>query len=149
MDTDRVRIAGSSERLEQALDISESRAYECALEIIGAYRLSGNFPVNLQIVLESCGALGAIQFTIMPKRFCSDSRRVVFYARDNVYPDRFSAIIGSIRSRIGFDAQQLSSVTQGCTPIVQRTLCLLYETAACISRTLMPTREVHRGRNAL
>jgi hypothetical protein len=35
-----------------ALHLSKSRAYDAALEILGTYKLTGNFHVNLEIVLK-------------------------------------------------------------------------------------------------
>jgi hypothetical protein len=118
-----------SVRLGQALDISESRAYDCALDILRAYKLSGNFPINLQIVLKDLGALADIEFVIEPKRFYSDRRRVVFRPRDNVNTDTFSAMMRSIKDRIGFESQQARWISRGQTSIVKRTFMLLYEIA--------------------
>ena len=106
MSTDAIRTAMNSVRLEQTLDVSESRAYDCALDILHAYKLSGNFSINLQIVLDDLGASADIAFVIEPKRFCSDRRRVVFQPRDDVDADTFSAMIRSIKDRIGVEAQQ-------------------------------------------
>ena len=130
MSTDTIRRAIHNVRLEQALDVSESRAYDCALDILRAYKLSGNFPINLEIVLKDLGALADIAFEIEPRRFYSDCRRVLFWPRDNVDADTFSAIMRSIRDRIGFEAQQLRWVSWGRTSIVRRTFMLLYEIAA-------------------
>ena len=33
----------------QTLELSESRTYDAALETLGAYKLTGNFPVDLEI----------------------------------------------------------------------------------------------------
>jgi hypothetical protein len=68
--------------------------------------LSGNFPINLQIVLKDARFLADVAFVIEPKRFYSDRRRVVFWPRDNVDADAFSVMMRSIQDRIGYDAQQ-------------------------------------------
>ena len=52
---------------EQSLDLSESRAHDCALDILQAYKLSDNFPINLQIVLTDLGAFADVAFVIEPK----------------------------------------------------------------------------------
>ena len=145
MSTDAIRMAIHNVRLEQALDISESRAYDCALDILQAYKLSGNFPINLQIVLKDLGALADIAFVSEPKRFYSDRRRVVFQPRNNVDAETFNAIIRSIKDRIGFEAQQPWWMSLGRTSVVQRTFMLLYEIAVRPLRNLMPARahQVH------
>jgi hypothetical protein len=127
----------NSVRLEQTLDVSESRAYDCALDILRAYKLSGNFPINLQIVLQDLGALAHVAFVIEPKRFCSDRRRVVFQPRDNVDADTFSVMIQSIKDRIAFEAQETRWISWGRTLIAQRRLTLFYATAARLFWSLM------------
>src|SRR6516165_7577297 len=102
-------LGGSSThnmRLQQTLDISQSRAYDCALDILRAYKLSANFPINLQIVLKDARFLADVAFVIKPKRFYSNRRRVVFWPRDNVDADAFSVMMRLIQDRIGYDAQQ-------------------------------------------
>jgi hypothetical protein len=87
-----------------ALELSEARAYDCALEILGAYKLTGNFPIDLKIVLKDLGVLDKITYEIEPKSPLSDRRNVIFRPNDNVHMDRFSEITRSIDRRIGFDA---------------------------------------------
>jgi hypothetical protein len=87
-----------------ALELSEARAYDCALKILGAYKLTGNFPIDLQIVLKDLGVLDKITYEIEPKSPLSDRRNVIFRPNDNVHMDRFSEITRSIKGRIGFDA---------------------------------------------
>lgn len=86
------------------LALSESRAYDCALEILGAYKLTGNFSVDLEIVLKDLGVLDKVTYEIKPKSPPSDRRHVVFWPNDNVHMDRFSEIMRSLKKRIGFDA---------------------------------------------
>ena len=96
-------------KIEQALDLSELRAYDCALDILGAYKLTDNFHVNFEIVLKDIGVAADVTFEIEPKSrlgFHSDCRRVVFRRNANVGADRFTAIMRSIKERIGFDARQ-------------------------------------------
>jgi hypothetical protein len=137
MSTDATRTAMNSVRLEQTLDVSKSRAYNCALDILRAYKLSGNFPINLQIVLQDLGALPYIAFVIEPKRCCSDRRRVLFRPRDNVDADTFSVMIQSVKDRIAFEAQEARWISWGRTLIAQRTFTLFYAIAIRLFWTLM------------
>jgi hypothetical protein len=96
-------------RTEQSLDLSQSRAYDSALDILGAYKLTDNFPVNLDIVLRHLGASTAVTRAIEPRStvgFHSDCRRVVFRRNANVSEMRFAAIMRSVNDRIGFKARQ-------------------------------------------
>jgi hypothetical protein len=89
--------------ISDTLDLSESRTYDCALEIRGAYKLTGNFSVDLQIVLEDMGLLDQVTFEIKPKSLLSDCRQVEFRPKHHVHTDQFGGIIRSIKDRIGFD----------------------------------------------
>jgi hypothetical protein len=93
-----------SRNINDALDLSESRVYDCALDILGAYKLTGNFHVDLKIALKDLGVLDKITYEIEPKAPLSDCRHVVFRPTDNVHMDRFSEITRSIKGRIGYDA---------------------------------------------
>jgi hypothetical protein len=89
------------------LDLSKSRAYDAALDILGAYKLTGNFHINLEIVLKSLGAFDKVTFEVEPKAkppYHPDCRHVVFRPNANFPMDRFNEIIGSIEARIGFGA---------------------------------------------
>ena len=99
-----IEMHAERRNINDALDLSESRAYDCAQDILGAYKLSGDFHVDLQIVLKDLGVLDKITYEIEPKAPLSDCRHVVFRPNDNVHKDRFSEIIRSIKSRIGYDA---------------------------------------------
>jgi hypothetical protein len=90
--------------VSHTLDLSESRTYDCALEILGAYKLTGNFPTELQIVLGELSVLDKVTYEIEPKSPLSDSRHVEFRPNDDVHADRFREIMRSIESRIGSDA---------------------------------------------
>ena len=91
------------------LALSESRTYDSALEIRGAYKLTGNFHVNLEIVLEHLAAFDDVTFEIEPKSWltrCPDRRHVGFRPNDTVQKDRFAEILRSINGRIGFVSKQ-------------------------------------------
>jgi len=91
------------------LALSESRAYDSALEIRRAYKLTGNFHVNVEIVLEHLGAFDDVTFEIEPKSWltrCPDRRHVGFRPNDTVQKDRFNEILRSIKGRIGFVSKQ-------------------------------------------
>ena len=92
----------------RALDLSAARAHDCALAILGAYKLTGNFPLDLEIVLKSLGVLGQVSFEIKPKSIFSDCRRVEFLAGGKIDPDQFRDIVRRIESRIGSDSTPLS-----------------------------------------
>jgi hypothetical protein len=89
--------------ISDTLDLSESRTYDCALEIRRAYKLTGNFSVDLQIVLEDLGLLDKVNFEIKPKSLLSDCRQVEFRPKHHVHNDRFGEIMRSIRDRVGSD----------------------------------------------
>ena len=93
--------------IERTLELSASRAYDCALEILGAHKLTGNFHVNLEIVLKDMDALDKVTFEVEPRSqlFCAtDCRHVLFRPRRNVQMSEFGDIMRSLRRRIGFDA---------------------------------------------
>jgi len=87
----------------QTLEISESRTYDAALETLGAYELTGNFPTELEIVLKDLRVLDKVVFYIKPKSLLLDTRHVVFRPADNIHLDEFAAIMRSIAKRIGSD----------------------------------------------
>ena len=90
------------------LEISASRTYDCALEILGAYKLTGNFQLDLEIVLKSLGVLGQVTFEVKPKSIFSDCRRVEFLAGANIDADRFRDILSRIERLIGCDPTPLT-----------------------------------------
>ncbi len=99
--------ATRSSSLSCALDLSQSRAHDAALDIRKAYKLTGNFHVNLEIVLKDIGVLDKVTYEIKsnPKlSYCRDCRHVVFKLNENVPNELFGEIIKSIKARIGFDA---------------------------------------------
>ena len=104
MRSDAHTTAVNDGNVELALDLSETRAYDCALDILRAHKLTGNFHTNLEIVLKELGALGRIMFEVDPKyplALDHDRRHVVFRASDSVRADGFSKIMRSVKGRIG------------------------------------------------
>ena len=106
---DETGMAVEGARMEQALDVSPSAAYDCALDILKAYKLTGNLHVNLEIIINDVGASQDVTFDIAPQRGLGsrrDCRRVVFRRKETVASDRFSRIMRSLSDRIGFDAKR-------------------------------------------
>jgi hypothetical protein len=96
-----------SSSLSYALDLSKWRANDAVLDILSAYKLTGNFHVNLEIVLKDMGVFDIVTYQIEqnPKLSCSpDCRHVVFKPNENIPNDMFGEVIKSIKARIGFDA---------------------------------------------
>jgi hypothetical protein len=107
MRSDAHTTAANDGNVEQSLDLSETRAYDCALDILEAHKLTGNFHTNLEIVLKDLGALGRVTFEIEPKSplvLDHDRRHVVFRPSDSVRADGFIEIMRSVKGRIGCDA---------------------------------------------
>lgn len=100
------RWAGDSRNLKQTLELSESRTYDAALETLGAYKLTGHFPTELEIVLKDLRVLDEVTFDIKPKSPLSDCRHVDFRPTDKVHRDRFVEIMRTVRKRIGVDSTQ-------------------------------------------
>ena len=76
--------------------------YDAALEITRAYKLTGNFPVDPEIVLEGLGALGKVAVEDRSLLLLlSDRRHVAFRAADNVNANEFAAIVHTIKRRLG------------------------------------------------
>jgi hypothetical protein len=87
--------------ISQTLDLSESRTYDAALETLGAYKLTGHFPTELEIVLKDLRVLDKVTFDIKPKSPLSDCRHVEFRPTDKVHSDRFIEIMRTVKKRIG------------------------------------------------
>jgi hypothetical protein len=87
----------------QTLEISESRTYDAALDTLDAYKLTGNFPIDLEIVLKDLRVLDKVSFDIKPKTLLADTRHVHFRPADKVRPDAFAEILRSVANRIGAD----------------------------------------------
>jgi hypothetical protein len=95
--------ASQSSSRSCALDLSKSRANDAVLDILGAYKLTGNFHVNLEIVLKNIGAFDKVRYRVEPNpklSYPTDCRHVVFEPNENVSSHLFGEIIGSIKARI-------------------------------------------------
>jgi hypothetical protein len=100
-------LATRSASLSCALDLSKSRAHEAVLDILRAYKLTGNFHVNLEIVLKDIGVFDKVTYQIERNpnlSYSRDCRHVVFKPKGNVPRDMLGEIIKSIKTRIGFEA---------------------------------------------
>jgi hypothetical protein len=95
---------GDTREISGTLDLSESRTYDAALDSLAAYKLTGNFLVNLEIVLKDLRFLDKVTFEIKSKTLLSDCRHVEFRPARHVHKDRFDGIMRSIRNRIGVEA---------------------------------------------
>ena len=95
-----------SGNIGHTLDLSASRAYDSALEILGACKLTGNFHVDLEILLKDMDALDKVTFEVQPEShltYFTDCRHVLFRPNETVHTGQFSEIIRSIKDRLGFD----------------------------------------------
>jgi hypothetical protein len=99
-------VSSNARTISQTLELSESRAYDAALETLGAYKLTGNFPIDLEIVLKDLRVLDKVTFAIKPKTPFSDCRHVEFRPVDRVRAAHFAEIMRAIKNRIGSDANQ-------------------------------------------
>jgi len=96
-------VARSSSR-SCALDLSKSRAHDAVLDILRAHKLTGNFHVNLEIVLKDIGVFEKVTYLIesAPKlSYLRECQHVVFKPNENVPTDTFVEIMKSIKARIG------------------------------------------------
>jgi hypothetical protein len=93
--------AAESRSISQTLELSEARTYDAALETLGAYKLTGHFPTELEIVLKDLRVLDKVTFDIKPKSPLSDCRHVEFRPTDKVHGDRFVEIMRTVKKRIG------------------------------------------------
>ena len=95
----------SEPRPSCTIDLSSSRANDAVLEILQAYKLTGNFHVNLEIILKHLGAFGEVIYEIAPMSMLAyhqDCRHVTFRASKNIGTDRFDEIIRRVDAWIGF-----------------------------------------------
>ena len=93
--------AADSRNISQTLELSEMRTYDAALETLGAYKLTGHFPTELEIVLKDLRVLDKVTFDIKPKSPLSDCRHVEFRPTDKVHGDRFTEVMRTVQKRIG------------------------------------------------
>ena len=98
--------AADSRNISQTLELSESRTYDAALETLGAYKLTGNFPTELEIVLKDLRVLDKVTFDIKPKSPLSDCRHVEFRPTDKIHGDRFIEVMRTVKKRIGAHSTQ-------------------------------------------
>ena len=98
--------ADDARNVGQTLELSELRTYDAALETLGAYKLTGHFPTELEIVLKDLRVLDKVTFDIKPKAPLSDCRHVEFRPTDKVHRDRFVEIMRTISKRLGADSTQ-------------------------------------------
>jgi hypothetical protein len=98
--------APDSRNISQTLELSELLTYDAALETLGAYKLTGNFPTELEIVLKDLRVLDKVTFDIKPKSALSDCRHVEFRPTEKVHGDRFVEIMRTVKRRIGADSTQ-------------------------------------------
>jgi hypothetical protein len=69
--------------------------------------LTGNFHIDLDIVLKDLGAFDKVTFAVEPKLrlpYFPDCRRVAFRPNANVRMDAFDEIMRSLEERIGVEA---------------------------------------------
>lgn len=87
------------------LALSRSRTHDAVLNILKAYKLSGNFHGNLEAILNDMGVseMVACQVEPNPTLAFPDCRHVGFTRSENVSCEKFDEIITSIKTRIGFD----------------------------------------------
>src|ERR1700733_4011108 len=85
----------------RTLELSEARTYDRALETLGAYKLTGNFPTELEIVLRDMRVLGKVTFEIKPKLRWSDCRQVEFRPKVEIRNDHFDDILRHIKIELG------------------------------------------------
>jgi hypothetical protein len=95
-----------NELFSRTLELSESRTYDRALETLGAYKLTGNFPTELEIVLRDMRALGKVTYEIKPKLRWSDCRQVEFRPKAEVRKDHFDDIVRHIKNELGSIEQE-------------------------------------------
>ena len=90
-------------------DLSKSRVNDAALEVLHAYKLTGNFHINLEIILKHLGAFDDVRCEIAPISklpYHPDCRHVTFRASKNIGTDRFNEIIRCLEAGIGFDSKR-------------------------------------------
>ena len=117
------RPATRSASLSCALDLSRSRAHDAVLDILRAYKLTGNFHVNLAIVLKDIGVFDKVTYQIERNpnlSYSRDCQHVVFKPNGNAPNDMFGEIIKSIKARIGFDAPRWVRLFQASLHVIAR-----------------------------
>jgi hypothetical protein len=95
---------GCTAEVGRTLDLSESRTHDAAMEALHAYKLSGNFPINLETVLHALHVSAELSFDVKPKRLFSDCRKVEFMPKGRLDTDRFDRELRHIAHEIGVAA---------------------------------------------
>jgi hypothetical protein len=87
------------------LDLSRSRTHDAVLDILKAYKLSGNFHGNLETMLKHMGVFDMVSYQVEPNAALAfpDCRHVVFTLKENAPGDGFDDLIAILKDRIGFD----------------------------------------------
>jgi hypothetical protein len=97
--------AGAAGSPSRGLYLSRLGTHRAALDVLKAYKLSGNFQVNLDAVLKDMGLSGKLTYRIVPSPVLAypDRRHVVFKPNGNVPDEVFDGMINSVKVRIGFE----------------------------------------------
>src|ERR1019366_4227450 len=66
-DADTKSVATRPDSFSCTLDLSASRAHDAALDILGVYKLTGNFHINLEIVLKDLAVFDKVTYEIEPE----------------------------------------------------------------------------------
>jgi hypothetical protein len=90
-----------SSSFSQTVKLSASRTYDRALEALGAYKLTGNFPAELEIALKDMRVFDRLTFDIKPKPTLSDCREVEFRPRLRIREQSFEDAIRRIEGELG------------------------------------------------
>jgi hypothetical protein len=95
--------SADSQDRSRTLAISKSRTYDAALTILHAYKLTGDFPTELEIVLRALGVLDNITYRILPKKYLFQSEGVTFWPKPHISDEAFQKILNAISHHIGSD----------------------------------------------
>jgi hypothetical protein len=95
---------GQSQGRERTLALSRMRTHDAVLDILKAYKLSGNFHTNLDLVLKDMGVSDMVTCRSEPHPAFAvpDRRHVVFTFRSDVPDGKCDGIVRAIEARIGF-----------------------------------------------
>jgi hypothetical protein len=83
------------------LEISKRLTYDLVLVILHAYKLTGHFPTELEIVLKHLGATDKVFYEIKPKKAFSDSYPVMFWPKPGLSAGDFQQVIDLINDKVG------------------------------------------------
>jgi hypothetical protein len=101
-----------------ALDLSRARTHDAALNILKAYKLSGNFCSNLEVVLKDMGVSDVVTYRTEPHPAFAfpDCRHVVFTLSGELPDGRCDDIVRTIEARIGFATPWWGRMLRRCRP---------------------------------